>query len=38
MKKNPGRKERRNLERANRRARGRKIARINELLQKLEAK
>jgi hypothetical protein len=34
MKKNPGRKERRSLDRKNRRAAGREAARINEYLQK----
>lgn len=34
MKKNPGRKERRRLERANRRAEGKKRAKENEIKQK----
>lgn len=34
MKKNPGRKERRQRERANKRAEGRKRAKFNEFLQK----
>lgn len=38
MKKNPGRKERRRIARANRRAEGRIRARKNELLQKRESK
>lgn len=38
MKKNPGRKERRRLARANRRAAGRLRAKANERIQKQEAK
>ena len=37
MKKNPGRKERRRIERLNRRAEGRRKARENEQRQKREA-
>ena len=38
MKKNPGRKERRRIERLNRRAEGRKRAKANELQQKRKDK
>ena len=34
MKKNPGRKERRRIERANRKAEGKKRAKLNEIKQK----